>query len=75
MWYTAHVRRVGGWAGGAAGAGPGPHPLLSAMSDGFRKAESGTQLLARLEGRSSLKNLEPCLFADEGFPIHGKTVP
>ncbi|XP_067398839.1 DNA repair protein XRCC2 [Emydura macquarii macquarii] len=44
------------------------------MGDGFRKAESGTQLLARLEGRSSLKNLEPCLFADEGFPIHGAVV-
>ncbi|CAM5113023.1 unnamed protein product [Natator depressus] len=73
MWYTAHVRRVGGWAGGAA-VGPGPHPLLGAMSDGFRKAESGTQLLARLEGRSSLKNLEPCLFADEGFPIHGDVI-
>uniref|UniRef100_K7FHY7 X-ray repair cross complementing 2 n=1 Tax=Pelodiscus sinensis TaxID=13735 RepID=K7FHY7_PELSI len=57
-----------------AAAGPGPHPLLGAMSDGFRKAESGTQLLARLEGRSSLKNLEPCLFADEGFPIHGDVI-
>ncbi|XP_048179427.1 DNA repair protein XRCC2 isoform X4 [Corvus hawaiiensis] len=29
-----------------------------------------TQLLARLEGRSSLKNLEPYLFAEEGSPVH-----
>ncbi|XP_053115119.1 DNA repair protein XRCC2 isoform X2 [Hemicordylus capensis] len=44
------------------------------MTDGLGKAESGAQLLARLEGRSSLKNLEPCLFADEGYPIHGDVV-
>ncbi|XP_053323204.1 DNA repair protein XRCC2 [Spea bombifrons] len=44
------------------------------MSDGFRKAESGTQLLARLEGRSSLKELEPLLFADEGHPVHGDII-
>nr|XP_030120111.3 DNA repair protein XRCC2 isoform X3 [Taeniopygia guttata] len=42
------------------------------MADAFGGAESGTQLLARLEGRSSLKNLEPCLFAEEGSPVHGK---
>ncbi|XP_074049398.1 DNA repair protein XRCC2-like isoform X2 [Macrotis lagotis] len=40
------------------------------MSADFRKAESGTELLARLEGRSSLKDIEPFLFADEGSPIH-----
>ncbi|XP_053838973.1 DNA repair protein XRCC2 isoform X3 [Vidua macroura] len=40
------------------------------MGDAFGGAESGTQLLARLEGRSSLKNLEPCLFAEEGSPVH-----
>ncbi|XP_048807485.1 DNA repair protein XRCC2 isoform X2 [Lagopus muta] len=40
------------------------------MGDAFRRAESGTQLLARLEGRSSLKNLEPNLFAEEGSPVH-----
>ncbi|XP_025947394.1 DNA repair protein XRCC2 isoform X2 [Apteryx rowi] len=44
------------------------------MGDAFRRAESGTQLLARLEGRSSLKNLEPYLFAEEGFPVHGDVV-
>ncbi|KAJ1099563.1 hypothetical protein NDU88_004663 [Pleurodeles waltl] len=44
------------------------------MSHDFRQAESGTQLLARLEGRSSLKNLEPLLFAEEGFPVHGDVV-
>nr|XP_030120112.3 DNA repair protein XRCC2 isoform X4 [Taeniopygia guttata]XP_030120114.3 DNA repair protein XRCC2 isoform X4 [Taeniopygia guttata] len=44
------------------------------MADAFGGAESGTQLLARLEGRSSLKNLEPCLFAEEGSPVHdGRT--
>jgi len=32
------------------------------------------KLLARLEGRSSLKNLEPNLFAEEGSPVHGKNV-
>ncbi|XP_020865242.2 DNA repair protein XRCC2 isoform X2 [Phascolarctos cinereus] len=41
------------------------------MSGDFRRAESGTELLARLEGRSSLKDMEPFLFADEGSPIHG----
>ncbi|XP_058278470.1 DNA repair protein XRCC2 isoform X3 [Hirundo rustica] len=40
------------------------------MADAFGGAESGTQLLARLEGRSSLKNLEPNLFAEEGSPVH-----
>lgn len=41
------------------------------MCSDFRKAESGTELLARLEGRSSLKELEPNLFADEDSPVHG----
>ncbi|XP_015688016.1 DNA repair protein XRCC2 [Protobothrops mucrosquamatus] len=31
-------------------------------------------LIARLEGRSSLKTLEPCLFAEEGYPIYGDVV-
>ncbi|OXB63307.1 hypothetical protein ASZ78_008240 [Callipepla squamata] len=53
------------------------------MGDAFRRAESGTQrvssffslkLLARLEGRSSLKNLEPNLFAEEGSPVHGDVI-
>ncbi|NXP48292.1 XRCC2 protein, partial [Heliornis fulica] len=44
------------------------------MGDAFRRAESGTQLLARLEGRSSLKNLEPSLFAEEGSPVHGDVI-
>ncbi|XP_042333472.1 DNA repair protein XRCC2 [Sceloporus undulatus] len=44
------------------------------MTDRFGKAESGAQLLARLEGRDSLKDLEPCLFAEEGYPIHGDVV-
>ncbi|GAB1289482.1 DNA repair protein XRCC2 [Apodemus speciosus] len=30
----------------------------------------GSRLLARLEGRSSLKELEPNLFADEDSPVH-----
>ncbi|XP_016052432.1 PREDICTED: DNA repair protein XRCC2, partial [Miniopterus natalensis] len=29
------------------------------------------KLLARLEGRRSLKEIEPCLFADEESPVHG----
>ncbi|XP_057272508.1 DNA repair protein XRCC2 isoform X3 [Pezoporus wallicus] len=33
-----------------------------------------TQLLARLEGRSALKNLEPYLFAEEGSPVHGDVI-
>ncbi|XP_034375571.1 DNA repair protein XRCC2 isoform X1 [Arvicanthis niloticus] len=41
------------------------------MCSDFRRAESGTELLARLEGRSSLKELEPNLFADEDSPVHG----
>ncbi|NXA35860.1 XRCC2 protein, partial [Eudromia elegans] len=32
------------------------------------------KLLARLEGRSFLKNLEPYLFAEEGFPVHGDVI-
>ncbi|NXU56141.1 XRCC2 protein, partial [Turnix velox] len=32
------------------------------------------KLLARLEGRSSLKNLEPCLFAEEESPLHGDVI-
>ncbi|XP_051467784.1 DNA repair protein XRCC2 [Apus apus] len=44
------------------------------MGDASRRAESGTQLLARLEGRSSLKNLEPYLFAEEGSPVHGDVI-
>ncbi|NXI30950.1 XRCC2 protein, partial [Sterrhoptilus dennistouni] len=32
------------------------------------------KLLARLEGRSSLKNLEPYLFAEEGSPVHGDVI-
>ncbi|XP_048367547.1 DNA repair protein XRCC2 [Sphaerodactylus townsendi] len=46
----------------------------AAMVDGLGKAESGAQLLARLEGRSSLNKLEPYLFAEEGYPIHGDIV-
>lgn len=30
------------------------------------------KLLARLEGRRSLKEIEPCLFVDEDEPVHGK---
>ncbi|NXU78895.1 XRCC2 protein, partial [Oreotrochilus melanogaster] len=32
------------------------------------------KLLARLEGRSSLKDLEPYLFAEEGSPVHGDVI-
>ncbi|KAL2777887.1 DNA repair protein XRCC2 [Daubentonia madagascariensis] len=41
------------------------------MSSDFHRAESGTELLARLEGRNSLKEIEPHLFADEDAPVHG----
>ncbi|XP_010588393.1 DNA repair protein XRCC2 [Loxodonta africana] len=41
------------------------------MCSDFHRAESGTELLARLEGRSSLKVIEPYLFADEESPVHG----
>ncbi|XP_006150304.1 DNA repair protein XRCC2 isoform X1 [Tupaia chinensis] len=41
------------------------------MCSDFHRAESGTELLARLEGRSSLKEIEPYLFADEESPVHG----
>ncbi|XP_068829545.1 DNA repair protein XRCC2 [Capricornis sumatraensis] len=41
------------------------------MCSDFHRAESGTELLARLEGRSSLKEIEPHLFADEESPVHG----
>ncbi|KAG9476408.1 hypothetical protein GDO78_003125 [Eleutherodactylus coqui] len=44
------------------------------MSDDLRRAESGTQLLARLEGRASLKELEPLLFAIGDCPLHGDIV-
>ncbi|KAM4873791.1 DNA repair protein XRCC2 [Thomomys bottae] len=41
------------------------------MCSDFHRAESGTELLVRLEGRSSLKEIEPNLFADEDSPVHG----
>ncbi|XP_054430740.1 DNA repair protein XRCC2 [Pteronotus mesoamericanus] len=41
------------------------------MCNDFHRAESGTELLARLEGRRSLKEMEPCLFADDDSPVHG----
>ncbi|KAM4027756.1 DNA repair protein XRCC2 [Anomaloglossus baeobatrachus] len=44
------------------------------MNDDFRRAESGTQLLARLEGRASLKELEPLLFANGDCPLHGDII-
>ncbi|XP_034257529.1 DNA repair protein XRCC2 [Pantherophis guttatus] len=44
------------------------------MTSGMSKSESGAQLIARLEGRSSLKTLEPCLFAEEGYPVYGDVV-
>ncbi|XP_074234974.1 DNA repair protein XRCC2 isoform X2 [Saimiri boliviensis] len=40
------------------------------MCSDFHRTESGTELLARLEGRSSLKEIEPSLFADEDSPVH-----
>ncbi|XP_077159490.1 DNA repair protein XRCC2 [Paroedura picta] len=54
--------------------GSGSQLLAAAMEDGLGKAESGAQLLARLEGRSSLKKLEPYLFAEEGYPTHGDVI-
>ncbi|CAI9590200.1 unnamed protein product [Staurois parvus] len=44
------------------------------MSGGARRAESGVQLLARLEGRASLKELEPVLFASIDCPVHGDII-
>ncbi|XP_053409950.1 DNA repair protein XRCC2 [Nycticebus coucang] len=44
------------------------------MSSDFHRTESGTELLARLEGRSSLKEIEPNLFPDEDSPVHGHIV-
>ncbi|XP_039086660.1 DNA repair protein XRCC2 [Hyaena hyaena] len=44
------------------------------MCSDFHRAESGTQLLARLEGRSSLKEIEPNLFADEDSSVHGDII-
>ncbi|XP_056375577.1 DNA repair protein XRCC2 [Hyla sarda] len=44
------------------------------MSDDYRRAESGTQLLARLEGRASLKDLEPLLFASGDCPLQGDII-
>ncbi|XP_068094717.1 DNA repair protein XRCC2 [Hyperolius riggenbachi] len=44
------------------------------MSERFRRAESGTQLLARLEGRASLKEIEPLLFASIDCPVHGDII-
>ncbi|KAM6214847.1 DNA repair protein XRCC2 [Rhynchocyon petersi] len=41
------------------------------MCSDFHRAETGTELLARLEGRHSLKEIEPYLFADEESPVHG----
>ncbi|KAG8541067.1 hypothetical protein GDO81_029763 [Engystomops pustulosus] len=58
-----------------AGARPVPCGSVSrTMSDDFRRAESGTQLLARLEGRASLKELEPLLFASGDCPLHGDII-
>ncbi|XP_027860839.1 DNA repair protein XRCC2 isoform X2 [Xiphophorus couchianus] len=37
-------------------------------------SESGTQLLARLEARRCLKDIEPQLFADDGGPDRGEVV-
>ncbi|MGH0182070.1 UNVERIFIED_CONTAM: hypothetical protein FKN15_013992 [Acipenser sinensis] len=44
------------------------------MTHDFRQTESGTELLARLEGRRSLKSLEPRIFAGEGFPVQGDVI-
>lgn len=44
------------------------------MTSDFRQRESGTELLARLKGRRSLKHLEPRLFTEEGLLNHGNTV-
>ncbi|KAK1173990.1 DNA repair protein XRCC2-like [Acipenser oxyrinchus oxyrinchus] len=44
------------------------------MTHDFRQTETGTELLARLEGRRSLKSLEPQIFAGEGFPVQGDVI-
>ncbi|XP_055990790.1 DNA repair protein XRCC2 [Sorex fumeus] len=57
-------------AGKTSAGAPGPQ----AAGGGVPGAESGTELLARLEGRSSLKEIEPTLFAAEDSPDHGGIV-
>ncbi|XP_036376210.1 DNA repair protein XRCC2 [Megalops cyprinoides] len=44
------------------------------MSHQARSAESGVQLLARLEGRRSLENIEPRLFPEDAGPAKGDVV-
>ncbi|XP_006634583.2 DNA repair protein XRCC2 [Lepisosteus oculatus] len=44
------------------------------MTHDVSSAESGAQLFARLEGRSSLKNIEPRIFPEEGAPVPGDVV-
>uniref|UniRef100_A0A3B1K2W0 X-ray repair cross complementing 2 n=1 Tax=Astyanax mexicanus TaxID=7994 RepID=A0A3B1K2W0_ASTMX len=41
------------------------------MSERLRMAESGAQLLARIEGRQSLKDIEQHIFREDGGPFHG----
>ncbi|KAL4630958.1 DNA repair protein XRCC2 [Arapaima gigas] len=44
------------------------------MTHQLRSSESGAQLLARLEGRRSLKHIEPQLFLDDSSPAQGDVV-
>ncbi|XP_023377551.1 DNA repair protein XRCC2 [Pteropus vampyrus] len=45
--------------------------IYALMEEGQLRGED-LALLVRLEGRSSLKEIEPCLFADEDSPVHGE---
>ncbi|KAG9276776.1 DNA repair protein XRCC2 [Astyanax mexicanus] len=44
------------------------------MSERLRMAESGAQLLARIEGRQSLKDIEQHIFPEDGGPAQGDVV-
>ncbi|XP_068002089.1 DNA repair protein XRCC2 isoform X2 [Melanerpes formicivorus] len=54
-------------------------PLMEWITKSNQWADLSTSsrkkmLLARLEGRSSLKDLEPYLFPEEGSPVHGDVI-
>ncbi|KAM7035968.1 DNA repair protein XRCC2 [Passerculus sandwichensis] len=73
--------REGGREGVPPPGGRGDFPLDFPLDfpripegSGFPGAVFCLYLRARLEGRSSLKNLEPCLFAEEGSPVHGDVI-
>lgn len=46
--------------------------IITFLGNDFSSSFFLLKLLARLEGRRSLKEIEPCLFVDEDEPVHGK---